>query len=84
MTHLLTLRKPKEGEPLNFYCAVIEKAISSILVRVEGKRKWPVYYVSKSLDGAEVRYPIMEKAIYALKLASRRLWPYFQGHPITV
>ncbi len=46
--------------------------------------QWPVYYVSKSLHGAEVRYPLLQKAIYALVLASRRLHPYFHGHPIIV
>ncbi len=66
------------------YLAVAEKALSSVLIKEEGAVQWPVYYVSKYLRGAEIRYPLLQKAIYALVLASRRLRPYFQAHPIIV
>ncbi|WP_369010891.1 RNase H-like domain-containing protein [Escherichia coli] len=66
------------------YLTVTEKAVSSVLVKEEGAKQWPIYYVSKSLHGAEIRYPLLQKAIYALVLAGRRLRPYFQAHPIIV
>ncbi len=53
-------------------------------MKEEGGRQCPVYYVSKSLYGAEVWYPLLQKAIYALVLVGRRLRPYFQGHAIIV
>ncbi|WP_271039623.1 reverse transcriptase domain-containing protein [Agrobacterium sp. ST15.13.040] len=84
LASLPTLRQPREGEPLVLYLAVTEKAVSSVLIKEEGPKQWPVYYVSKSLHGAEVRYPLLQKAIYALVLAGRRLRPYFQAHPIIV
>lgn len=44
----------------------------------------PVYYVSKRLTGAERNYPKLEKLAYCLVIATRKLRPYFQAHPIIV
>ncbi len=77
LTHLPTLRQPMEREPLILYLTISKKVVRSVLVKEEGGRQWSIYYVSKSLHGAEVRYPILQTAIYALVLASRRLRPYF-------
>ena len=44
----------------------------------------PVYYVSKSLHEAEVRYLPLEKAILAVVLGTRKLPHYFQAHTIIV
>ena len=44
----------------------------------------PVYYVSKSLHEAEVRYLSLEKAILAIVLGTRKLPYYFQAHTVVV
>ena len=44
----------------------------------------PVYYVSKSLNEAEVRYLPLEKAILAVVHATRKLPHYFQAHTVVV
>jgi hypothetical protein len=44
----------------------------------------PVYYTSKAFQGAEERYPAMEKLALALVIAARKLRPYFQSHKIIV
>ena len=44
----------------------------------------PVYYVSKSLHEAEVRYLPLEKAILAVVLGTRKLPHYFQTHTVVV
>ncbi|CAA0817302.1 Polynucleotidyl transferase- ribonuclease H-like superfamily protein, partial [Striga hermonthica] len=44
----------------------------------------PIYYVSKALHDAELRYPPMEKITFALVFAAQKLRPYFQEHSITV
>ena len=44
----------------------------------------PVYYVSKSLNKAEVRYLPLEKAILAIVHATRKLPHYFQAHTVVV
>ena len=44
----------------------------------------PVYYVSKSLHEAEVRYLPLEKAILAVVLTTQKLTHYFQAHTVVV
>ena len=64
--------------------AVTPYAVSSALIREEGKVQRPVYYTSKALRGVEGRYPQMEKLAFALITASRKLRHYFQAHVINV
>ena len=72
------LSKPEAGESLIMYLATTEHAISSVLVREEGRQQKPVYYVRKRLMGAESRYPSMEKLALSLVHASRKLSPIFR------
>lgn len=44
----------------------------------------PVYFVSTILRDARARYPMPEKLLLALLVASHKLRHYFQGHPIKV
>jgi ribonuclease HI len=74
----------KQGEELYLYLAVSPTAVSSALVREEGRRQLPVYYTSRALRGAEERYPPMEKLAFALVTAARKLCPYFQAHTIVL
>ena len=72
------------GEELFLYLTVTPHAVSSALIREEGKVQKPVYYTSKALRGAEGRYPLIEKLVFALITASRKLRHYFQAHVINV
>jgi len=78
------LVKPKLGDPLILYLAVSENACSSVLVQEVRKEQRPVYFTSKVLHGAEVRYQKIEKVALALISSARKLRPYFQGHTIIV
>ncbi|KAK3012405.1 hypothetical protein RJ639_012054 [Escallonia herrerae] len=78
------LSKPIAGEMLFLYLAVIDFAVSAVLVREQDSKQFPIYYVSKVLQGAELRYPTTEKLAFALLIAARKLRPYFQSHTITV
>ena len=78
------LSKPLLGEVLLLYLAVLEHAISAVLVREEGTKQLPIYYVSKSLLDAETRYIHLEKLALALMVTARNLRPYFQAHPVVV
>ena len=44
----------------------------------------PVYFISEVLSETKVRYPQIQKLIYVVILARRKLQHYFLGHPITV
>ncbi|XP_013751475.1 uncharacterized protein LOC106453815 [Brassica napus] len=78
--HLTTpphLSKPLLGAVLLLYLAVSEHAVSVVLIREEGSKHLPIYYVSKALLDADTRYCHLEKLALA-----RKLRPYFQAHPI--
>ncbi|XP_050280556.1 uncharacterized protein LOC126721549 [Quercus robur] len=68
-----------QGEELYLYLAVSPHAVSSALIREEGKVQKPVYYTSRALRGAEGRYLLIEKLAFALITASRKLRHYFQA-----
>ncbi|XP_021617952.1 uncharacterized protein LOC110618996 [Manihot esculenta] len=55
-------------------------AVSAVLVRVEGGEQKPVFYASKVLKDAEVRYLNIEKIAYALLLAVRKFRVYLESH----
>ncbi|GKU87836.1 hypothetical protein SLEP1_g2170 [Rubroshorea leprosula] len=78
------LTKAVNGEILYLYLGISEEAISSVLLRKEAKQQKPIYYISSVLHGAELRYPIAEKAALAIVTSARKLRPYFQSHPIIV
>ena len=46
--------------------------------------QWPVYYISGVLSETKTRYPQIQKLLYAVVLARRKLRHYFEAHPITV
>ena len=66
------------------YIAVAPYAVSLVLIRVDNGVQRPVYYVSKSLHEAKVRYLPLEKAILAVVLGTRKLPHYFQAHTVVV
>jgi ribonuclease HI len=72
------------GEPLYVYLAVSQTAVSSALVAERPNAQQPVYYTSRALQGAEMKYPSIEKLAFALVTSARKLRPYFQAHPIKV
>uniref|UniRef100_A0A2N9IAL2 Uncharacterized protein n=1 Tax=Fagus sylvatica TaxID=28930 RepID=A0A2N9IAL2_FAGSY len=78
------LSPSQQGEALSLYLAVSPTAVSSALIRENGGTQLPVYYTSKAFQGAEERYPAMEKLALALVIAARKLQPYFQSHKIIV
>ncbi|XP_031120434.1 uncharacterized protein LOC116023572 [Ipomoea triloba] len=76
---------PSPQNPTDGLLAVSDRAVSSVLVREEAKGiQKPIYYVSKALQGAELRYTKFEKTALALWVTARRLAAYFQAHPIVV
>ena len=66
------------------YIAVASYAVSLVLIRVDGGVQRPIYYVSKSLYEAEVRYLPLEKAILVVVHGTHKLPHYFQSHTVVV
>ena len=75
---------PREGGELYLYLAISKWATSSVLIREDEGKQHPVYYTSKALVDAEIKYPAIEKWALALVTAARKLKQYFQAHPIIV
>ena len=71
-------------EVLFAYIAVAPHAVSLVLIRVNNDIQRSVYYVSKSLHEAEVRYLPLEKAILVVIHATHKLPHYFQAHTAIV
>ena len=53
-------------EVLFAYIAVASHAVSLVLVRIDNGVQRPIYYVSKLLHEAEVRYLLLENVIFVV------------------
>ena len=84
LSHPPIMSSPVVDEVLFAYIAVALYAISFMLIRVDSGIQRPIYYVSKSLNEAEVCYLPLEKAILAVVQATRKLPHYFQAHVVVV
>ena len=69
----LLLSPSKPGKELYLYQVVSSHAVSSTLIKEEGKIQKLVYYTNKALRGVEGRYPPMEKLAFSLVIAARKL-----------
>ncbi|XP_075665401.1 uncharacterized protein LOC142635071 [Castanea sativa] len=78
------MSRPEVDKVLFQYIAVAIHAVSLVLIRDDDGIQRPVYYVSKSLHEAEVRYLPLEKAILAIVHAKRKHPHYFQSHTVVV
>jgi hypothetical protein len=72
------------------YIAATNMVVSAAIVvewEEEGhvyKVQQPVYYISEVLSDSKIRYPHVQKLLYALLITSHKLRHYFDGHKITV
>ena len=78
------MSSPAADEVLYAYITVVPHTVSLVLIREDNDLQRPVYYVSKSLHEAEIRYSPIEKALLVVVHASRKLPHYFQAHTIVV
>jgi ribonuclease HI len=85
---LTTLTPPTPGAPLLLYVAASHSTVSAALVqeKLEGqiKKQAPIYFVSEVLSLSKKNYTELEKVLYAILMASRKLRHYFQAYHIIV
>jgi hypothetical protein len=81
---------PTPGEPLLLYVATTTQVVSAVLVVERAEEGYTlliqrlVYFISEVLSETKVRYPQIQKLLYAIVLTRHKLHHYFEGHPVTV
>ena len=66
LSWLPIMSNPEADEVLSAYITVAPHAVSLVLIRIDGDIQRPIYYMSKSLHKAKVRYLPLEKTIFAV------------------
>jgi ribonuclease HI len=90
LTHAPILTPPQDSEPLYLYVAATTQVVSAVIVVERAEEghalpvQRPVYYISEVLSETKARYPQVQKLLYAVVLARRKLRHYFEAHPVTV
>jgi hypothetical protein len=88
LIELTTLTPPSSGAPLLLYVAASHATVSATLVQEkqdgQAKRQVPMYFVSEVLSSSKKNYTELEKVLYAVLMASRKLRHYFQSYHIVV
>jgi hypothetical protein len=73
---------------LLLYVAASHAAVSAALVQEkqdgQEKKQVPVYFISEVLSPLKRNYTELEKVLYDVLMASRKLQHYFQSYPIKV
>ena len=77
------LQAPIPSYPLILYTAAQERSLGVLLAQEndEGK-ECALYYLSRTLNGAELNYTPIEKMCLALMFAIKKLRHYLQAHQI--
>jgi hypothetical protein len=90
LTNAPILVPPAAGEVLLVYVAATTQVVSAAIVveRLEEGHalpvQRPVYFISEELSETKIRYPQIQKLLYAVILTRRKLRHYFESHPVNV
>jgi ribonuclease HI len=90
LTNAPILVPPDAGEALLIYVAATTQVVSAAVV-VERREEAHAlliqrlaYFISEVLSETKIRYPQIQKLLYAVILTRRKLRHYFESHPVTV
>ncbi|GKD24438.1 reverse transcriptase domain-containing protein [Tanacetum coccineum] len=73
LSELPLLVAPKPKEELIIYLSAFYGAVSAVLMTERGMVQTPVYFISRALQGPELKYTPMEKLVISLVFAAKRL-----------
>ncbi|XP_074313449.1 uncharacterized protein LOC141648620 [Silene latifolia] len=79
------LGAPPSGRPFILYIAAQERSLGALCAQEnEDKKERALYYLSRTLVGAELNYSQIEKICLALVFAIQKLRHYMQAHTVHV
>ena len=90
LTKALILVPLTDGEPLLLYIAATMQVVCATLVverEEEGhalKVQRPMYFINEVLSNSKTCYPQIQKLLYAILIARRKLRHYFESHLMSV
>jgi hypothetical protein len=88
LIQLTTLTPPSSGALLLLYMAASHAAVNAALVQEkqdeQAKKQVPIYFISKVLSQSKRNYTELQMVLYAVLMASRKLWHYLQSYHIIV
>jgi ribonuclease HI len=90
LAHAPVLTPPQDGKPLYLYVTATTQVVSAVIVvehTEEGHAlpvQRPMYFISEVLSETKARYPQIQKLLYMVVLARRKLRHYFEAHSVTV
>jgi ribonuclease HI len=88
LIELTALTPPSSGAPLLLYVVASHAAVSAALVQEkqdgQAKKQVPVHFVSEVLSPTKKNYTELEKVLYVVLMACRKLQHYFQTYHIIV
>jgi hypothetical protein len=90
LTHAPILTPPQDSEPLYLYVAATTQVVSTVIMVERAEEghalpvQRPVYYIREVLSDTKTRYPEVQKLLYVVVLARRKLRHYFEAHPVMV
>ena len=78
------MSSPEMDKVLFVLIVVAPHVVSLVLIQVDSGIQRPVYYVSRSLHKAKIRYLPLEKTVLAIVHTTHKLPHYFQAHIVVV